>query len=822
MKELFCYTYNTDSPEDGVIEFGGKKCVRLLNFGAWPYDTEPTDAYGEGRCAAWYPKLAAGVTYNKNFQKQNIDRYKRYTLFIRLKILKPLDDIVKVGFFASSGEFNVLNEGPLTGTGPFTELGRPNSLRSKSVIKAVDVDCHKETGDFFDVKVSVNGDYILECLYDLLPESYVYVGIMNFNHRNEPLYPAIAISQIRVCEKDSYIAFESTKIQVASDSDDGIDIVMKFKHMGIGTKVEQNGVTFRVNSFFCSIFNTMELQTQIIPGNGSSTVIIKGFKQLHINDEFSILPILIGADDNGKQRAIFGETVLLSPSDLFRRYFIEKKKLPKSIVKWFTPSKTAKIKLYNKTPANPDFLGFGALYYPWIYLKDSFGRNYTEQQAEEELNRLKLSGVRIVRTTLFVSSDWYNTKDDKWNLSGERFEAILRSLKGIEERGIDIMLNFEWGNSINQNGVIFGDPQLASFDFEKQCDIFAAFVCEYLKTISEKGVTAVKYITFFSEPGSGFINGYYTPEAKSLLEKYKDCISLVHKTLEKAGIRKNYKFILGNVALETEMWNFTHQLFAPMYETLAPYGDEWSYHNYNKYISQYDNTALKFENMMTFVNDDIQKKTGVSAQNVWIDEYNATDRNNSWYETRNSSSWNPIHLIAGMVAYMNIGYKTVLHWTFTNTLWVGSKGTSADNWENGFHCWGLVPNPLQEKSPYNSFYAYQIVASHIFPGRTFRGDNYSESGLCCAANESKSGDLTIIVVNSSVYDTPFELLFEKELDEKCFYRYLFEGLKEYRDNDATPISSSKEIRNTVKSIKDTIPCGSVAVYTTIKPEQGLL
>ncbi|MBO4432927.1 MAG: hypothetical protein J5852_05280, partial [Clostridia bacterium] len=640
-----------------------------------------------------------------------------------------------------------------------------------------------------------------------------------FRHRNEAKDPAIAISQICVCEKESYIAFESTSLSVAPDSDDNIDVVMKFKHKGLGAKVENNDKAFRINSFFCGLFNTMELQTQIIPGNENSTVIIKGFRQIHINDEFSVSPVLIGTDDTGKQRAIFGETVLLSLSALYKRYFVEKKQLPKAIVKWFTPDKAVKFRLYNKTPVNSEFLGFGALYYPWIYQKDPFGRNYSESQAKTELDRLKLSGVRIVRTTLFASSDWFVERNNSWEFTGERFEAILRSFLGIQSRGIDILLNFEWGNSINQQGAVFGDPKLAAFPFEKQCEIFASFVRDYLIALCNRGITAVKYITFFSEPGSGFINGYNDQAGKVLLEKYKACIGTVHESLELAGTRKNYKFILGNVALGTDMWNSTWQLFAPIYETLAPYGDEWSYHNYNRYVSQYINSALKFENMMTFVNDDIKEKTGISAENVWIDEYNAADRNNTWFEIRNFSPWNPVHIIAGMVAYMNIGYKTVLHWTFTNTLWVGSRGNNADNWQDGFHCWGLVPNPLQEEKPYNSFYAYQMVTSHVLPGKTYRGDNFSESGLCCTACESREGDFTVIVVNSNVFNMPFELSFEKEFEGKTFYRYLFEGLKQYRDEKATPISSNKEIRNVTRAIKDTIPCGSVAVYTTMKSEQ---
>ena len=38
---------------------------------------------------------------------------------------------------------------------------------------------------------------------------------------------------------------------------------------------------------------------------------------------------------------------------------------------------------------------------------------------------------------------------------------------------------------------------------------------------------------------------------------------------------------------------------------------------------------------MACADSDITEKTGVKAKDVWIDEYNALDRNNSWFEFRN-------------------------------------------------------------------------------------------------------------------------------------------------------------------------------------------
>ena len=222
---------------------------------------------------------------------------------------------------------------------------------------------------------------------------------------------------------------------------------------------------------------------------------------------------------------------------------------------------------------------------------------------------------------------------------------------------------------------------------------------------------------------------------------------------------------------------------------------------------------------MAHINEAILDKTGVPAQKVWIDEYNATDRNNSYYTFRNSSGWNAIHIVAGMVANMNIGYKTVMHWTFTNTLWVGSHANADDNWVDGFHCWGMLPNLMQEDEPYNSFYAYQIVASHINKGKTFSGENFSESGLCCSACENDDGTFTVVVVNSNVFDQLFVLNFEKELDGLKFDRYIFEASKNYRSKKMNVIAPDKKILNVKKSIKDTIPGGSVAVYTTKRKQE---
>lgn len=818
MTEIFNYTFNTNEVDDGIYISNDKALPRVCNFGAWPYMEEPSSEYGDGRCVLWNNFLASAVAFNVNFQKKDIDRAATYVLKVKLKVIKPLNDNILVGFFRSSGSFNVLNEGPLKGVGPFTKLGRPNVVDMESQIKCIEYPCYKTSDEFTEVKVSVNGDIILDFMRGDLDKSNVYVGVMNFSHRDEPEENYVAISEISVSKKPSNLFFE--KIAFHNYSADNLSVAINFNHKQKGTNIYNDGKKFTITGFTISICNTMPLQTEIISTNDGSTAIISGFKRENLREEISIVPVLLGVLDNGENDAVYGETINFYLTDLYCRYIKENEKIPNKISDFFKPTSRAEIHLFNKTPSNSEFLGFGALYYPWIYLKDKDGRNYTEEQAKKELDYLQLSGVRIVRVTLFVSSDWYDFENNVWKIEGSRFEAILRSLSGIQERGIDVLLNFEWGNSINYSNNVFADPKLTVFDFDKQCELFGIFIKDVLNVFKEKGLENIKYITFFSEPGSGYMDGFDNEKGRALLNRYKKCIGTVHNTLQTAGIREDYKFILGNTALETEMWNTTYHLFAPLYEVIKEYGDEWGYHNYNKYNgSVVTNTALNYENMMAYINDDITRQTGVKAQNVWIDEYNATDRNNSYYTYRNSSGWNAIHIIAGMVGNMNIGYKTVMHWTFTNTLWVGSHATTEDNWVDGFHCWGLIPNLMQDTKPYNNFYAYQIVASHINKGKTYTGENFSENGLCCSACENEDGSYTIIVVNSSVFETRFALNFEKELGGFQFDRYLFEASKDYRSREMNTIASDKTITNVSKTLKDTIPGGSVAVYTTKRKQE---
>ena len=811
MSLLYRYTFDIDSENDGAYRSGDKILPKMYNFGTWSYNDEVSYDHGEGACVLWRSKLATAVTTFKDFTKGNIENDQDYVLTVRLKVIKPLNDFISVGFFRSSGDFNVLNEGPLKGAGPFTKIGNGNKADKGSIIKAVDFDCGSITDDFTEIKVSVNGAHVCRRMSDNSDEDPIYVGIMNFAHREEPDDTYIAISEIKIEKEPAIITLTAIDFYKGPDNSNRIPLLLRYSHGKIGDTIDYKNEELKLTGFSIAICDTIDLQTKVVDSGEGSDVIIDGFETSRIYDEISFLPKLSGVTKGGSEREVYGEKLSFSLYDLYFRCFKNDIKIPKEVSSWFKPSKKHQINVYNASPVNEDFSGFGALYYPWIYIKDKSGRNYTEEEAKTELDRLKISGVKIARATVFANPDWYNESRNSWNFDDEDFAGLVRSFSGMSERQIDIMLNFEWGNSINY-GPIFENKEFAKYPFEKQCEIFGTFVRDFVTALKNRRVKTVKYLTFFSEPANGIKGGFESEEGKKLQARYEKCIGSVHNSLCAAGIREEYKLVLGNVALGTEIWNYTWQNFKPVFDVLKPFADEWSYHNYNRYSSPYENTASAYEKMMAYVDHDITRKTGVKAKDVWIDEYNALDRNNSWFEFRNSTKWYPIQIVAGMVANINIGYKTILHWTFINTLWVDSHANGKDNWSDGHHCWGLIPHPHQDKRPYNSFYAYQMVASHMTGGRTFRGDNSAESGLCCCACENADGTFTVIVVNSGVFEGSFILNFEKKLAGLKFDRYIFEACKNYRSEKTDVIASDKKISDVVTSLEDTIPAGSVAVY----------
>ena len=495
--------------------------------------------------------------------------------------------------------------------------------------------------------------------------------------------------------------------------------------------------------------------------------------------------------------------------------------------------------LKNKKSVNDRFLGFGTIYYPWIYWNDDAGRNYTEEQRQIELNRLTESGTTWIRTMIYARPEWYNKNTGVWSYSGEHYEGLLKFFKEIDKRNIEVLLNFEWGGAIQPdssgNMTIFNDSTLNRMgSMEDRTVMYGNFCTSFTKKLKDDGINCVKYITFFSEPANrAQLGGRYDSEEfttvflAKIVPQYTKLVKAVHDGFTAAGIRKDYKFIGNNQSTYYYQNGYTWEQLKPIYDAVKDYIDEYSYHFYFRTPNPKAATYNDFDYMSDIFVTDVKEKLGISANITWFDEFNVLCTDNEGQFKNDVSSYGGIYalrnepyaatqLANGLLSFLNNGYKTAATWTFINTLWPNSTLT-ANEFSNGLMLDGLMPNLMDSQVPYNAYYAYSMISRYCKNAKSvYKGNNDDAEDLATSCVYDKDGSVTVFVVNSGLKDVDFKAMFDKKLSKTVFYRHLYNPKTFESDTSARPIGVDRVLINVTKGFADIIPAGGVAVYTTSK------
>ncbi|MBR4910396.1 MAG: hypothetical protein IKZ47_03625 [Clostridia bacterium] len=497
------------------------------------------------------------------------------------------------------------------------------------------------------------------------------------------------------------------------------------------------------------------------------------------------------------------------------------------------------ITLKNSASVNDKFMGFGAIYYPWIYLNDDAGRNYTEQQRQIELDRLVTSGVTWIRSMIYARSEWYNKSANTWNYSGEHYEGLVKFFKEIDKRGIEVLLNFEWGGAIqpdsNGNMTIFNDSTLSKIGtMDDRIAMYGDFCTTFTKKLKEDGVNCIKYITFFSEPANRRQLGgqYGTEEFDSIflakiVPAYTKIIKTVHDDFTAAGIRQDYRFVGNNQSSYYYINLYTWQQLKPLYDPVKEYLDEYDYHFYNRLSNPKGATYDDFSIIPETFAEDVEKYMGINANDTWIDEFNILHNGASGGFSALTQQYGGIYSLKDepytatqmgntLLAFLNNGYKTAGVWTFINTLWPNSTQTGGE-FDSGLMLDGLMPNLMDSQVPYNAYYTYSMIARYCNNAKSvYACDMDDAEGLAASCVYDKDGTVTIFVVNSNLYEVEFKMDFEKEISGSVFYRHLYDPETFESDTSAKPIGVDRALIHVTGGFADRIPAGAVVVYTTSK------
>ncbi len=493
----------------------------------------------------------------------------------------------------------------------------------------------------------------------------------------------------------------------------------------------------------------------------------------------------------------------------------------------------------NKTSVNNKFMGFGAIYYPWIYWNDDAGRNYTEEQRQIELNRLTESGVTWIRTMIYARSEWYNKNTGVWSYSGEHYDGLLKFFKEIDKRGIDVLLNFEWGGAIqpdsNDNMTIFNDSILSKTGtMDDRIVMYGNFCTSFTQKLKEDGINCIKYITFFSEPANRTqLGGQYGTEEfetvflAKIVPAYTKIIKTVHDDFTAAGIRKDYKFVGNNQSTYYYINLYTWQQLKPLYDPVKDYIDEYDYHFYNRLSNPKGATYEDFAIIPETFAADVKEYMGIESNDTWIDEFNITHNGSEGNFKSLTNQYGAIYSLKDepytatqigntLLAFLNNGFKTAGIWTFINTLWPNSTQTGGE-FNSGLMLDGLMPNLMESQVPYNAYYAFSMISRYCNNAKAVYNCDISDAdGLAASCVYDKDGSITVFVVNSNLNDVEFKMNFESKLSKSVLYRHLYDPETFESDTSAKPIGVDRALINVTGGFADRIPAGAVAVYTTSK------
>ena len=193
----------------------------------------------------------------------------------------------------------------------------------------------------------------------------------------------------------------------------------------------------------------------------------------------------------------------------------------------------------------------------------------------------------------------------------------------------------------------------------------------------------------------------------------------------------------------------------------------------------------------------------------WFDEYNAR-----FFDMYNDPRQGTV-LAEIQSAMINAGVNCNLLWSLFDQMWPFCKWDGFDNFVDGDHRFGIMPNLKRSKAPYPAYYAFTLLAKYLgdHDSRIFRGD--VTDSVCVSCVQGSDGNYCILAVNGGDEAREVNINLSSELG-RDFHRHIYDYQKIKPNYKAQIIGIDKTFEKVEKSIVDTLPAYSLAIYTTRK------
>lgn len=490
----------------------------------------------------------------------------------------------------------------------------------------------------------------------------------------------------------------------------------------------------------------------------------------------------------------------------------------------------------NNKVFNDDWKGVNAINQGFMFLPDEYGRNYTDAQIEEELKRMDDMDVGMVRSYMDAGFAFKERNGDEviYDWDSERMQAFYKWLDAMEERDIEVAVNMGWGigsiaAATTQDHLKYKIPWYISGQlniYSEMIDMYTDWVKLFIEEVIIKRGYDIEYFVMFTEP---YHFNEYTffvapgkKETKNAWEVTVDVIKATDKKLKESGLRNKVKLTGPQYGLSKEFYEgeTLEEEINWWISRINDYIDVYTFHWYiptwpgsgtvnssaSVYDDNYDLWVYYFEEFVRIIS-----KTG---KPFWFDEwmYGGNAINNQ------KTDFYAQQIAQTVLAAMNSGVNSCIYWQMFEIVWPTRTDTGGE-FKDGIHILGTAPSLYVSAIPYKLFYGFTLLTR--FAGEFNNNKVYyaqGENGVCLSMVEyEKDGKKyqNVIVVNTTSLEQKISINFEKSIG-KTMYRYLFDPTTVVPNTSAEMIGVDKGFKDVDKILQDTLPAGSIAVYSTVK------
>ena len=479
----------------------------------------------------------------------------------------------------------------------------------------------------------------------------------------------------------------------------------------------------------------------------------------------------------------------------------------------------------------------GSVYWGTEYLDlHAYNQHYTDEMIDKEFARFKELGLRVLRSGLWSEYMFTGDPENPWDADSPEMLRFYEFCKAADKYDLTVAPLFAWnypaflyggGQYLDEVGYLYprevdedGNTRVIERwgtyfeypDVDEMNRRLSEFVVAAMQGFKDHGVTNVEFVFLGNEPheDGGSATGAF-------VDYQIDSFRAIHNALKAAGLRDDIKLIGPNQGVQTQRFGLAQAFMQRAPEVFDIYSSHGMTAVENSLADVYESDYTRFSGWV----EKMEIHDLLNVKEIWSDEGNANA--DVYGEHGFDDTWIGVQLCSRYAAINNSGIGGLNVWQIFDQLWPTYYGTGGE-YQFGAQVDGAAPSFYKTETPYSALYAISLYSKYM--GSNQKGMGYGtsyksevediDSGLVISTVKRGDGHWSIMVVNNSTDPRTCQINFSESLGGATLYRY------RYLASEANPATNFKiptadcGFTNVGDTLIDTLPGGSVCVYSTYK------